>query len=118
MTKQDHFSPPLPLTEATYFILLSLAPGPAHGYAIMKDVQVLSGGRVSLSTGTLYGALKRLLEIEWILRVDEPGDNNGRERKAYRLTEIGLAVLSAEVERLNLLISAAERRAGLSDPNA
>ena len=48
----------LPLTEATYFILLSLALGPRHGYLIMKDVRSLSRGRVTLSTGTLYGALK------------------------------------------------------------
>ena len=66
-----------PMTETTYFILLSLAPGPSHGYAIMKDVQQLSQARVVLSTGTLYGALKRLLELGWIERVDDPaaGEN-------------------------------------------
>ena len=51
-----------PLTEATYFIMLSLSREPRHGYAIMKDVQSLSEDRVILSTGTLYGALKRLLK--------------------------------------------------------
>jgi DNA-binding PadR family transcriptional regulator len=106
-----------PITETTYFILLSLAPGPIHGYAIMKDVQQLSQGRVLLSTGTLYGALKRLLELGWIERVDDPGaGENGRERKAYRLTQIGQAALDSEIERLNGLLSAAgQRRMGKPD---
>jgi DNA-binding PadR family transcriptional regulator len=52
----------IPLTESTYFILLSLSSKPKHGYAIMKDVWILSNDRIILSTGTLYGALKRLLE--------------------------------------------------------
>ena len=100
-----------PMTETTYFILLSLAPSPGHGYAIMKDVQKLSQGRVSLSTGTLYGALKRLLEQGWIERVDDPAAaENGRERKAYRLTNLGQAALDGEVERLNALLAAAGQR--------
>ena len=96
------FSAQLPLTEATYYILLSLAPEARHGYAIMKDVRALSKNRVVLSTGTLYGALKRLLEQEWILRVDDPDSNgDGRERKLYRLTQLGRGVLEAEVARLD-----------------
>jgi len=99
----------LPLTEVTYFILLSLAPGPRHGYAIMKDVRSLSRERVLLSTGTLYGALKRLLEQGWILRSRDPLPNdNGRERKAYRLTDLGRRILEAELERLDSLVSAAQ----------
>lgn len=102
----------LPLSEATFFILLSLAPGRRHGYAIMKDVQALSQNRVVLSTGTLYGALKRLLEQEWITRVDDPAfDGSGRERKAYALTTLGRRILNAEVERLQTLVSAASLRA-------
>jgi DNA-binding PadR family transcriptional regulator len=58
-----------PLTEATFFILLSLSPAPKHGYAIMKEVKALSNGRIVFSTGTLYGALRRLLEQGWIRRV-------------------------------------------------
>jgi DNA-binding PadR family transcriptional regulator len=98
----------LPLTEASCYILLSLAPRARHGYAIMKDVNALSGGRVDLSTGTLYGALKRMLEHGWIQPVDldpeaEAADGTGRERKAYTLTEYGRRVLQAEVERLQRL---------------
>ncbi len=105
------FNPQLPLTEATYYILLSLAQGARHGYAIMKDVRALSRERVVLSTGTLYGALKRLLEMEWILRVDEPeADGNGRERKLYNLTRLGRRVLEAEVARLDALLESARRQ--------
>lgn len=102
----------LPLTEATFFILLSLSPGRKHGYAILKDVQALSHNRVVLSTGTLYGSLKRLLEQGWIVRVEEPGvPNNGRGRKAYALTDLGRRVLNAETERLQTLVRAARNRA-------
>lgn len=106
----DTQAPP-PLAEPTYFILLSLAAGPRHGYGIMKDVRQLSGGRVELSTGTLYTALKRLLDLGWIFRTMDPqGDQNGRRRKAYRLTQAGQEVLEEEVERLEGLVSAARMR--------
>jgi DNA-binding PadR family transcriptional regulator len=104
-----------PLTEATYFILLSLSDKPKHGYAIMKDVQNLSDARVMLSTGTLYGALKRLLEQGWIERVEEePVPNSpeetGRIRKAYALTTFGRNILKTEISRLKVLIDAAQLR--------
>lgn len=94
----------LPLTETSFLILLSLAPGSKHGYGILKEVETLSDGRVTFSTGTLYGALKRLLECGWISGVDkaEP-DESSRPRKDYRLTETGRHVLSAETDRLNKL---------------
>ncbi len=102
----------LPLTETTFFILLSLSPEPKHGYAIMKDVQALSEGRVVLSTSTLYSALKRLLEQRWIKRVDDPVENGtARERKAYALTDQGRRVLKAETARLQKLVSTAQLRA-------
>ncbi len=109
-TKEDPQSQ-LPLTETTYFILLSLAPGPRHGYAIMKDVQRLSLDRVTLSTGTLYTALKRLLDQGWIRRAAEPdAGSNGRQRKAYSITDLGSSILQAEVERLQGLVGAAQSR--------
>jgi DNA-binding PadR family transcriptional regulator len=117
MTDQDDVQANLPLTEATFYIMLSLAPEPRHGYAIMKDVQTLSESRVVLSTGTLYGALKRLLEQGWIERVDEveepPGGTavRGRPRKAYTLTRLGQHILDAEITRLQTLVSVARRRA-------
>jgi DNA-binding PadR family transcriptional regulator len=100
-----------PLTEATFFILLSLSPAPKHGYAIMKEVKVLSKGRIGFSTGTLYGAIRRLLEQSWIKRVADPEPNpTDRERKAYTLTDKGRKVLNAEVERLRSLLITAEQR--------
>jgi DNA-binding PadR family transcriptional regulator len=106
---QEH----LPLTEATFFILLSLAPGHKHGYAIMKDVQELSRERVILSTGTLYGAIKRLLEQGWIRRIEEADssvEGPGRPRKNYVLTRQGRRVLEAEMERLDTLAAIARLR--------
>lgn len=105
----DDISSNLPLTEVTYFILLSLAHEPRHGYMIMKDVRSLSHGRVVLSTGTLYGALKRMLEAGWVRRVDEE-NHSGRMRKDYQLTEYGRHLLNAEIQRLETLVVAARLR--------
>jgi len=98
----------LPLREATFFILLSLATVPKHGYAIMKDTDALSEGRVKLSTGTLYGAIKRLLEQGWIRRLENGTEaDGGRPRKEYELTELGRCIFEAEVARLESLVSVA-----------
>lgn len=101
------FETELPLTEVSYFILLSLSPGPRHGYAIMKHVSELSQGRVELSTGTLYGAIKRLLDQGWILKAEDGSTNSGRIRKAYQLSDAGRQLLNAEVHRLEGLVRAA-----------
>ena len=92
---------PGPLSEPVYLILSSLAAGPRHGYAILQDVETLSGSRVRLSTGTLYGALRRLLQDGWIRRFAEK--DASRDRQAYELTPAGLAVFAAEVERIRHL---------------
>jgi DNA-binding PadR family transcriptional regulator len=95
-------------------VLLSLVPAPKHGYAIMKDVQSLSEGRVTLSTGTLYGVIKRLLEQGWIERVEESAGSEqhpGRARKSYTLTRMGKMVLNTETNRLQTLVSVAQKRA-------
>jgi DNA-binding PadR family transcriptional regulator len=116
LSAKDDFSlmkskPNSPLTEATFYILLSLSPGPKHGYAIMKEVKELSHGRIVFSTGTLYGALRRLLEQAWIIRVEDPEPNpTDRERKAYSLTEVGREMVSAEIERLRSLLMIAQKR--------
>lgn len=105
--------PELPLTEATYFILLSLASRPKHGYSIIKEVAGLSEARIRLSAGTLYGVLKRLLEQGWIERHDDPEggrEDTGRTRKVYGLTELGQRILAAEVQRLQQLVQAARQQ--------
>ena len=97
-----------PLREPTFLLLLSLSPGPRHGYAILKEVDSLSEGRVKLSTGTLYGAIERLLDQGWIRRVDDPIPNvTNRKRKAYDITELGRKALNAEIARLRKLVSVA-----------
>jgi len=107
----------LPLTEATLMIMLSLASAPKHGYAIMQDVEALSEGRVHLSTSTLYGALKRLLEDGWIDRTNRSeSSDEGRPRKVYALTRMGRRVLEAEIERLHDLVAAARLRTSEAEP--
>lgn len=97
-----------PMTEPTYYILLSLAPQPLHGYAILKDVRRLSEERVKLSTGTLYGAIKRLLEQGWIEPVaNGGGEHPGKERRTYAITQGGRRALEAELLRMKHLMSAA-----------
>lgn len=77
----------------------------------MKEVETLSVGRVTLSTGTLYGALKRLLDQGWIERFDNPAAiESGRPRKEYQLTDDGRRILSAEVARLESLVTASRLR--------
>ena len=97
----------LPLREPTFFILLSMARSKQHGYAILKAVEELSEGKISLSNGTLYGALTRLLEQGLIRRVEIDAEQNNRLRKAYELTQDGLLVLNAETERLQKLLTTA-----------
>jgi DNA-binding PadR family transcriptional regulator len=105
--KQDGVSGK-PLSEPVLLILMSLAGQPRHGYALMKDVETLSNGRVRLSTGTLYGALRRLLEEGWIERFEQ--EDTSREKQAYQLTRAGLRQLEMEVERLKQLTRAATAR--------
>ena len=97
-----------PLSEPVLLILLSLAGQPRHGYSILKDVEEMSGGRVTLSTGTLYGALRRLLDDKWIERFEE--DDAARDRHAYRLTAKGRQNLLAEVARIKQLTRLASLR--------
>ncbi len=114
--QDDDISHLLPLREPTFFILLSLAEGEKHGYAIIKDVAALSNGKVNLSTGTLYEALARLLEQKLIERIEAPDDatpaaiHPGRPRKSYRLTPKGGQVVQAEMARLQALVLAGEQR--------
>ncbi len=97
-----------PLTEPVLLILMSLADKPRHGYALMKDIELLSNGRVRLSTGTLYGALRRLLEDVWIERFEQ--DDTSREKQAYRLTAAGRGQLQQELDRMKQLTRAASVR--------
>ena len=96
------------LTEGVYYILLSLLQ-PRHGYGIMQNVESLSGGRVHLAAGTLYGALNTLLEKGWIRAL--PGAEDSR-KKEYELLPPGRETLLGEIERLRELLRSAEHTMG------
>lgn len=101
-TKRDP-APFLPLTEAAFHVLLALADGPKHGYLILKDVEDRTNGDVRLSTGTLYGLIKRFLDEELIVET-RPDDDR---RRPYKLTALGRDVAEAEAGRLERLVRAA-----------
>jgi DNA-binding PadR family transcriptional regulator len=96
------------LSEPVLLILLSLAQKPLHGYAILQEIAKLSQGRVRMSTGTLYGAIQRLLTSEWIERHDQA--DTSRDKQAYRLTRAGREQLQGELDRLDQLMRAARIR--------
>ena len=99
------------LTESTYYILLSLYE-PQHGYGIMQRTEELSGGRVRLAAGTLYGALSSMSEKGWIVLL--PGADGSR-KKEYALTEKGLLALKNELDRLKELVANGEKVLGGND---
>ena len=94
----------LPLSPQTFHILVALAAGDRHGYAIMRDVAERSGGKLRLSPGTLYGCVKRMLEQGLIVELnsgERPDGPGGDERRRhYRLTAFGRKVARAEAARL------------------
>lgn len=90
------------LTEAVYYILLSLVQ-PMHGYGIMQNVERLSGGRLRLAAGTLYGAISTMLEKGWITALD--GESADSRKKEYVITDTGREMLRAEYARLQELVS-------------
>ena len=98
----------IPLTPQVFHILLSLADGERHGYAIMQEAQEKSGGLVRLGPGTLYGAIKRLLEQGIVEESEErpAPDADDARRRYYRMTPFGRRVLAAEAERLASLVRA------------
>ena len=102
----------LPLTPALFHVLLSLADGEKHGYAIFKEVAERTAGEVSLGSGTLYGIIKRLL-ADGLIKTSVAGSND--RRQAYRLTAFGRKVALAEAERLRTLVLAARGKKLITD---
>jgi DNA-binding PadR family transcriptional regulator len=102
-----------PLPSAAFHILLALAGEDRHGYAIMRQVEQQTGGRVRLGPGTLYGSLKTLLEARFIEELDDRPDESGtgERRRYYHLTSTGLKIARSEAERLadTLRIARAKR---------
>src|SRR5438445_10379740 len=101
----------LPLTPAMFYVLVALADGQTHGYAMLKEVEELTGGGVRLSTGTLYGIIKRLLADGLIRESYGHGAQRGDDRRrAYSLTAFGRDVARAEAARLEHTLAVARRK--------
>jgi len=103
------------LQEPTFLILTALAGGPMHGYGVIQEVASLSGGRVVLRPGTLYGALDRLTE-QGLVVADREEVVDGRLRRYYRLTDTGAATLTQEAQRLAANAAEAHRRLAQRSP--
>ena len=107
MEKKYSKSKYLPLTEATYYIMLALVE-PKHGYAVMQEAEDVSGGTLRLAPGTTYGALTTLEEGKLIQMVGTEG-----RRKFYQLTDKGLSVLHEQIRRLRIMLLNAEKIQGI-----
>lgn len=109
----------LPLPPATFHILLALAEDDRHGYAIIQDVEARTGGELTLSAGTLYRSIQRMLEQGLVVETrDRPAPEDDDERRRYyRITPFGLAVAKAETRRLTDLVRMA-RAAGFAPRRA
>jgi DNA-binding PadR family transcriptional regulator len=101
-----------PLTPAAFHILLSLADGEKHGYAIMQEVEVISEGQVKLGPGILYGTIKRLVEDGLIQESEQRPDPSmdDQRRRYYHLTGEGRQELADEANRLANLVAQAQAR--------
>ena len=114
---QSNAEPLGPLTPAMFHVLLALAGDDLHGYAILKEVELRTGGKVRLSTGTLYGIIKRLLADGMIVELrSRPSEIDDERRRYYRLTSQGRQVATAEAERMDEILSIARSRNLLKKP--
>ena len=121
MAGRDEIEEFLPLPASVMHIVVALADGEKHGYAIMRDVADVSGGTVRMGSGTLYGSIKRMLDQGLIEETEERPDPalDDQRRRYYRLTEVGQRVGAAEQQRLAALVDAARlRQLGLSPGGA
>ena len=96
-----------PMSESYFYILLCLARGANHGYGIMQMAEQLSGGEVTIGSGTMYGATSNMMKKGWIREAVSPGAGLER-RRAYQLTESGREALHAEIARLKRMLENAE----------
>lgn len=95
------------LTPAVFHVLLALAAGDRHGYAILKEIQSRTDGRIKMQAGTLYGTLQRLLDLGWVEEIDPPADEVDARRRYYRLNRDGRSAIEADVQRMEGLVKAA-----------
>lgn len=105
----EHAAPAPALSDLAFHILLALGDGPSHGYAIGKDVEAQSGGRLDPTTGALYQALRRLADEGLITPAEGPQASDSR-RNYFVLTRLGRRAAAAEAKRLDGLVRAARQR--------
>ncbi len=112
MPMPPKLSDPLePLTPAVFHILLALADGEKHGYAIMKQVEADGGGALRMGPGTLYGSLQRMSAASLVEELETaPESSDDPRRRYYRLTDAGRRALGAELSRLRRALVAARRK--------
>ena len=108
-TKKTESEDMLPLTPAVFHVLLALADGERHGYAIMQEVADHTDGRIKMGPGTLYGTIKRLIAAQLIEESDErpDADADDERRRYYRLTGVGQRVVRAEAQRYAEMVAVA-----------
>lgn len=111
-------APDQPLTPAVLHILLALAAGDRHGYAIAQEVESLTEGRVRMGPGTLYGSIERMTTAGLVERAPQRGKSNPSDarRVYYRMTRNGRRLLGLELERLNAVVDLGRKRHVLQDP--
>jgi len=107
----------LPLSEPVFQILISLASRDLHGYAIMREVEKRTDGRVTLSTSTLYGALQRMMRDDLVARAEAPADadSDDERRRYYCVTDFGHEVVTAEARRIDELATLLRARDLIGD---
>ena len=105
----------LPLPAAQLHILMALADGEKHGYAVMREVESMTEGEVTMGPGTLYGAIKKMLNAGLVQETDQRPDPeiDDERRRYYRMTGLGARVLDAETARLERLVRTAHAKRGL-----
>lgn len=105
----------LPLTPPVFHIMLALADGSRHGYAIMKEIARHTDGALRMGAGTLYGSIQRLMDVGWVVEAAAPPPESARDerRRYYRLTPFGRRILGAEVRRLESVVRVAQATRGV-----
>ena len=109
-TLSEGLRPLLPLTPAVFYILLSLADGEKHGYAIMQTTSALSDGKFQMGPGTLYTTLQRLLDQGLIAEVEGNHSSQDSRRRYYRLAGHATSLLESELARMEAAVRLARRR--------
>ena len=114
MTGPKSLNDLLPLTPTVFHVLVALASGPRHGYAVAQEVEELTEGRIVMGPGTLYGSLQRMQEAELIQETANPGDAglHADRRRYYKMTPLGSAALKSESERIMRAVTVAQARLG------